>query len=66
MRQTLKDHGYIMNHIPLLCDNESAMKIAYCSHRNLVAHVEQSKTSSRKAKPIACLSKATKMRETTK
>jgi hypothetical protein len=29
MRQTLKDYGYTMNHIPLLCDNESAMKIAY-------------------------------------
>jgi hypothetical protein len=34
MRQTLKDYGYIMNHIPLLCDNESAIKIAYnpCEH----------------------------------
>jgi hypothetical protein len=29
MRQTLKDYGYTMNHIPLLCDNESAIKIAY-------------------------------------
>jgi hypothetical protein len=29
MRQTLKDYGYIMNHIPLLCDNESAIKIAF-------------------------------------
>jgi hypothetical protein len=29
MRQTLKDCGYTMNHIPLLCDNESAIKIAY-------------------------------------
>jgi hypothetical protein len=34
MRQTLKDYGYAMNHIPLLCDNESAIKIAYnpCEH----------------------------------
>jgi hypothetical protein len=34
MRQTLKDYGYTMNHIPLLCDNESATKIFYspCEH----------------------------------
>jgi hypothetical protein len=34
MRQTLKDYDYTMNHIPLLCDNESAIKIAYnpCEH----------------------------------
>jgi hypothetical protein len=34
MRQTLKYYGYTMNHIPLLCDNESAIKIAYnpCEH----------------------------------
>jgi hypothetical protein len=34
MRQTLKDYSYTMNHIPLLCDNESAIKIAYnpCEH----------------------------------
>jgi hypothetical protein len=25
MRQTLKDYGYTMNHVPLLCDNESAI-----------------------------------------
>jgi hypothetical protein len=30
MRQTLKDYGYTMNHIPLLCDNESVIKIDYC------------------------------------
>jgi hypothetical protein len=32
--QTLKDYGYSMNHIPLICDNESAIKIAYnpCEH----------------------------------
>jgi hypothetical protein len=29
MQQTLKDYGYTMNHIPLLCDNESAIKITY-------------------------------------
>jgi hypothetical protein len=29
MRQTLKDYGYTLNHVPLLCDNESAIKIAY-------------------------------------
>jgi hypothetical protein len=34
MRQTLKDYGYTMNHIPLLCDNESAIKTVYnpCEH----------------------------------
>jgi hypothetical protein len=34
MRQILKDCDYTMNHIPLLCDNESAIKIAYspCEH----------------------------------
>jgi hypothetical protein len=34
MQQTLKDYGYTMNHIPLLCDNESTIKIAYkpCEH----------------------------------
>jgi hypothetical protein len=34
MRQTLKDYGYTMNHVPLLCDNESVIKIAYnpCEH----------------------------------
>jgi hypothetical protein len=29
MRQTLKDYGYNMNKVPLLCDNENAIKIAY-------------------------------------
>jgi hypothetical protein len=28
MRQTLKDYGYTFNRVPLLCDNESAIKIA--------------------------------------
>jgi hypothetical protein len=34
MRQTLKDYGYTMNYISLLCDNESTIKIAYnpCEH----------------------------------
>jgi hypothetical protein len=31
MRLTLKDYGYTMNHIPLLCDNKSVIKIAYNS-----------------------------------
>jgi hypothetical protein len=29
MRQTLNDYGYTINQVPLLCDNESAIKIAY-------------------------------------
>jgi hypothetical protein len=34
MQQTLKDYGDNMNHILVLCDNESAIKIAYnpCEH----------------------------------
>jgi hypothetical protein len=34
MRQTLKDYDYTMNYIPLICDSESAIKIAYnpCEH----------------------------------
>jgi hypothetical protein len=34
MRQTLNDYGYTMNQVPLLCDNETAIKIAYnpCEH----------------------------------
>jgi hypothetical protein len=34
MRQTLKDYSCTMNHIPLLYDNESIIKIAYnlCKH----------------------------------
>jgi hypothetical protein len=34
MRETLKDYGYTMNQVPLLCDNESAIKIYYnpCEH----------------------------------
>jgi hypothetical protein len=30
MRQTLKDYGVIFDKVPLLCDNESAIKIAHC------------------------------------
>jgi hypothetical protein len=29
MRQTLKDYGLHFDHVPLLCDNESAIKIAH-------------------------------------
>jgi hypothetical protein len=29
MQQTLKGYGYTMNQVPLLCDNESAIKIVY-------------------------------------
>jgi hypothetical protein len=34
LRKTLKDYGYTMNQAPHLCDNESAIKIAYnyCEH----------------------------------
>jgi hypothetical protein len=34
MWQTLKDHDYTLNHVPLLCDNESAIMITYnhCEH----------------------------------
>jgi hypothetical protein len=34
MSQTLKDYGLHFNHVALLCDNESAIKIAH----NLVLH----------------------------
>jgi hypothetical protein len=34
MRQTLKEYGVNCDKVPLLCDNESAIKIAY----NLVQH----------------------------
>jgi hypothetical protein len=29
MRQALKDYGYTMNQVSLLCANESTIKIAY-------------------------------------
>jgi hypothetical protein len=28
MRQTLRDHGYKLSKVPLLCDNESAIRMA--------------------------------------
>jgi hypothetical protein len=34
MRETLNDYGYTMNHILLLCDNESAIKIAYNPYKH--------------------------------
>jgi hypothetical protein len=37
MRQTLNDYGYIMNHIPLLCDNESAYNP--CEHSR-IKHID--------------------------
>jgi hypothetical protein len=41
MRQNFKDYGYTMNHISLLCDNESAIKIAYnpCEHSR-IKHID--------------------------
>jgi hypothetical protein len=41
MQQTLKYYGYTMNHVPLLCDNESAIKIAYnpCEHSR-IKHID--------------------------
>jgi hypothetical protein len=29
MRQTLRDYGYKFSKVPLLCDNESAIRMAY-------------------------------------
>jgi hypothetical protein len=41
MRQTIKDYGYTMNHIPLLCDNESVIKIAYNSYEHSITkHID--------------------------
>jgi hypothetical protein len=41
MWQTLKDNGYTMNQLPLLCDTESAIKIAYnlCEHSR-IKHID--------------------------
>jgi hypothetical protein len=41
MRQTLKNYGYTMNQVPLLCDNESAIKITYnpCEHSR-IKHID--------------------------
>jgi hypothetical protein len=40
MRQTLKDYGYAINQVPLLCDNESVILIAYnpCEHSRTKTH----------------------------
>jgi hypothetical protein len=35
MRQTLRDFGYNLSKVPLLCDNESAIRLA----NNLVEHI---------------------------
>jgi hypothetical protein len=34
MRQTLKNYGYTMNHVLLLCDNKSVIKIAYNPYKH--------------------------------
>jgi hypothetical protein len=41
MRQTIKDYGYTMNQVLLLCDNESVIKIAYnpCEHSR-IKHID--------------------------
>jgi hypothetical protein len=41
MQQTLKDYDYTLNHVPLLCDNESTIKIAYnpCEHSR-IKHID--------------------------
>jgi hypothetical protein len=41
MWQTLKDYGYTINHIPLICGNESAIKISYnsCEH-SITKHID--------------------------
>jgi hypothetical protein len=41
MRQTLNDYGYTMNPIPLLCDDESAIKIAYNPYEHsIIKHID--------------------------
>jgi hypothetical protein len=41
MRQTLKDYGVIFDKVPLLCDNESAIKIAHNPvQHNKTKHIE--------------------------
>jgi hypothetical protein len=49
IRQTLKEFDYTMNQIPLLCDNESTINIAYnpcehfrTKHRHLISFLERS------------------------
>jgi hypothetical protein len=41
MRQILKDYGYTLNHVPLLCDNENVIKIAYNPYEHLrIKHID--------------------------
>ena len=41
MRQTLKDYGVTCDKVPLLCDNESAIKISYNPvQHNKTKHIE--------------------------
>jgi hypothetical protein len=41
MRQTLKDYGAMIDKVPLLCDNESAIKIAHNPvQHNKAKHIE--------------------------
>jgi hypothetical protein len=41
MRQTVKDYGVIFDKVPLLCDNESAIKIAHNPvQHNKMKHIE--------------------------
>jgi hypothetical protein len=46
MRQTFRDYGYKLSKVPLLCDNESAIRMADNSveHRHLVSLFERSPT----------------------
>jgi hypothetical protein len=41
MRQTLKDYGVIFDRVPILCDNESAIKITHNPmQHNKTKHIE--------------------------
>jgi hypothetical protein len=41
MWQTLNDYGYTMNQVPLLCDNESAIKTAYNPYEHsIIKHID--------------------------
>jgi hypothetical protein len=52
--------------LPNSSKSSTTIMAKICSHKNLMAYVEQSKALSRKAKPIAFLFNATKMSKTTK
>ena len=39
MKQTLKDYGIKVKHIPLYCDNESAIKIAHNPVQHSRTHI---------------------------